>query len=91
MQRLQADKPYLCDQYSSLAVTSPSVMRHIRRYFWDGIMPPNGTVCDVEDSFFGSPKQAIHVATSKDKGIVDATRLISHRFHELRALNGYLL
>ena len=66
-------------------------MGHIRRYFRDGALPPASTICDIEDTFFGTPKPVFHVTSQQDTDIIDATRLLSRQFHELQALNGYLL
>ena len=55
-------------------------MQHIRRYFRDGILPPQGTLCEIEDKLFGGPKQGFRVTSQDDKDILDATRLLSKQF-----------
>jgi hypothetical protein len=65
-------------------------MGYIRSYFRDGVMPPVDTICDIEDVFFGSPKQALHT-NSQDKDILDATRWLSQQFRDSQALDEYLI
>ncbi|KAF8482305.1 Alpha/Beta hydrolase protein [Gautieria morchelliformis] len=82
---LTVDTPGHC----SLAGTSPSAMGHIRRYFRDGILPPPGTVCEIEDRLFGTPKLGPDGTAKEDKSVVDSARLLSRHFQAMR--EGYLL
>ena len=64
-------------------------MRYIRRYFREGVLPPAGTVCEIEDKLYGTPKQEFHALTAEDQDVLDATRLLSQNFHKSR--EGYML
>ncbi|KAF8514404.1 TAP-like protein-domain-containing protein, partial [Gautieria morchelliformis] len=74
---LTIDTPGHC----SYAATSPSAMKHVRRYFREGLLPPPGTVCEIEDKLFGIPEEGFHAVTKEDKAVVDAARAIWRHSH----------
>ena len=41
-------------KHCSIAAVSLCTLRHVRAYFRDGTMPPNGTTCDVQSILFSS-------------------------------------
>ncbi|KIJ41487.1 hypothetical protein M422DRAFT_229571 [Sphaerobolus stellatus SS14] len=63
--------------HCSLSGTSPSASKYIRNYFRDGSLPPEGTVCEVEDQLFGPKKDLVTGLSLEDQEIVEAARAIS--------------
>jgi len=61
-----------------LAATSPDAVGYIRNYFRDGTLPPEGTVCEIEDRLFRGRKDILTASTAlNDPGILDAARAIA--------------
>ncbi|KAF8577644.1 hypothetical protein K439DRAFT_1418020 [Ramaria rubella] len=75
--------------HCSLAGTSLSATKHIRRYFREGIVPPEGTVCEIENKLFGNKSEADEVLIMEDQELLDITRKLGHEFRSMR--RGFLL
>ncbi|KAG8844400.1 hypothetical protein FRB91_002625 [Serendipita sp. 411] len=68
--------------HCSLAASSLCTFKAIRSYFNDGILPKEGTVCDIEDHMFLLDKMGgSYTATSEeDKQLLDALQELSKGF-----------
>ncbi|KIJ43912.1 hypothetical protein M422DRAFT_228944 [Sphaerobolus stellatus SS14] len=67
--------------HCSIAGTSPAASKYIRDYFREGSLPPEGTVCEVEDKLFGLKKDLVTGLSAEDQEIVEAARAISAKAH----------
>ncbi|KDQ18796.1 hypothetical protein BOTBODRAFT_153690 [Botryobasidium botryosum FD-172 SS1] len=68
--------------HCSLSAVSICTMRHIRAYFNDGVVPINGTVCEVQSKLFarGSDKDILETLSAEDAELFKVTKELSEGF-----------
>ncbi|KDQ11946.1 hypothetical protein BOTBODRAFT_432647 [Botryobasidium botryosum FD-172 SS1] len=68
--------------HCSLSAVSICTMKHIRAYFNDGVVPVNGTVCEVQSKLFarGSDKDILETLSAEDAELFKVTKELSEGF-----------
>jgi hypothetical protein len=69
-------------QHGSISATSLCTLKHIRDYFREGVMPPKGKVCEIEDEMFptGSKVKLQEDVSQEEYEVLRAWRELSSEF-----------
>jgi len=68
--------------HSSISAVSLCTMKHIQAYFNDGVVPTNGTVCEVQSKIFAKGKDMddLGMLSAEDAELLEVTRKLNEGF-----------